>query len=218
MEILNRRYARLLSILIATWFIAVISASALEMFKGGSVLPGSAFVLPLVVFGLWMWLSPSFRRFVLSADVRTLTYLQSWRVVGLALIFAGAYKILPDVFARPAGWGDLVIGLTAPLAAMALAKPERRAGMIVWQVLGILDLLTAVATAAAAIAQAQPIGSGISMLPMTVLPLSVIPIFGVPLALMLHIVCIAKLTRRDQASGVSAGYGLGTQTASMTRP
>jgi hypothetical protein len=207
MEMFNRRYARLLSILIAIWFIAVIWASALEAFKRERALPGIAFLLPLVVFGLWMWLSAGFRRFILSADVRTLTYLQSWRVVGFALVLAGEYKILPDVFARSAGWGDLAIGFTAPLAAMYMTNPERRPWMIVWQVLGILDLVTAVATAALATAQAQAIGGGISMQPMMMLPLSLIPTFGVPLALMVHIVCIAKLTRRDQASTVRAGYG-----------
>ena len=55
-------------------------------------------------------------------------------------------NLLPAVFALPAGYGDIFIGATAGLVAWKLAAPHHRASFIVWQLLGMLDLVTAVST------------------------------------------------------------------------
>src|SRR4029077_15262933 len=73
-----------------------------------------------------------------------LTFVQSWRIAGLAFLALYTVGLLPGVFALPARWGDIAIGATAPLAALQLANFRRRRSFISWQVLGILDLVTAV--------------------------------------------------------------------------
>lgn len=156
--------------------------------------------MPVLVFGIWASVSPRFRQFLLTADPRTLTFLQAWRVAGFAFVVAGAYKVLPNVFALPAGYGDLFIGLTAPFAAMLLAKPERRGALIAWQLLGVLDLVMAVILGVLASPRVQLIGDGLTTAPLTLLPLSMVPTFAVPLVLILHITCLAKLASHDQTS------------------
>jgi hypothetical protein len=96
------------------------------------------------------------------------------------------------LFALPAGWGDIAIGATAPFVALALAVPGRRKSFIFWQILGIADLVNAVALGTLATVL-NPHGIGADA--MTVLPMSLIPTFAVPLFLILHIICIAQAIR-----------------------
>jgi len=109
----------------------------------------------------------------------------------------GTYKILPAFFALSAGWGDIAIGATAPFAALWLAKPGlanpgHRKGFIFWQVLGIADLVNALAMGTlAGVIDPHGIPTGA----MTVLPMSYISTFAVPLFLILHIICIAQARR-----------------------
>ena len=100
-----------------------------------------------------------------------------------------AYRILPGELALPAGWGDIVIGATAPLVALKFADPSYRKSFILWQLLGITDLVNAVGMGVAA-RFINP--HGIATSAMTVLPMSLIPTFAVPLFMILHFICIAQ--------------------------
>jgi hypothetical protein len=61
----------------------------------------------------------------------------------------------------------------------------------------MLDLVVALSTGALT-AVLSPIGS--APFPMAVLPLSLIPTFGVPVFLILHIICIAQAWNWNQSS------------------
>ena len=152
---------------------------------------------PILVFALWFAASEKFRKFALSLDPQILTLAQTWRIVGFTFVLLEARGILPAIFARPAGYGDMIIGATATFAAWKLASPARRnrhpmAGA------GNHDLVAAVGlgTTAGLISPHGP-----SMAPMTVLPLSVIPTFVVPLFFILHLICIAQARAWKVASG-----------------
>jgi hypothetical protein len=138
---------------------------------------------------LWYAVSGGFRAFILSLNARTLTYVQSWRLAGFVFVVLQSYGILPSVFALPAGYGDMAIGATASLVAWKLADAAHRQSFIVWQALGMADLLMAVSLGTAARVLSP---QGVSMHPMTVLPLSVVPTFIVPLLFILHLICIAQ--------------------------
>ncbi len=89
----------------------------------------------------------------------------------------------------PAGWGDFFIGLTAPLIALRFVGRQHRAVFLLWQALGMLDLVTAVSSGVLN----GVFGSGpVTMDPIAALPLSLIPTFGVPLFFILHIISIAQ--------------------------
>jgi len=189
-------YVRVTTSLIVAWFIAVLAASTLDVFKTDPSHPpialGLAVLIPIATFTLWFRASAPFRRFALALNPRTLTTVQSWRTGGFVFLVLYTYGILPGLFAWPAGLGDFAVGATASLAALKLANPNHRSSFIRWQALGILDLVTAVTLGATA-SLIDP--RGIPTTPLTVLPLSLIPTFVVPLLLILHLICIAQARR-----------------------
>jgi hypothetical protein len=190
------KYAKLSAGLLAGWLVFTLSASALHLFVAAPNKPPAAFGLavltPVIVFLVCFASSPGFRQFLLSLSPRTLTLVQSVRIAGIVFLALATYKILPAYFALSAGWGDIIIGATAPFAALALANPGHRKGFIFWQLLGIADLVNALALGTLS-GFIDP--HGISTAAMTVLPMSYIPTFAVPVFLMLHIICIAQARR-----------------------
>jgi hypothetical protein len=202
----SENYGRLLAGLIAAWFVFALTGAALGLFHTSATRPPLplllAVLLPLVIFTIWYQSSLKFRDFVLSINPGTLTLVQSWRIAGYTFLVLYAYGILPGIFALPAGWGDVAIGLTAPLIATKFAFPGHRKSFIVWQVLGITDLVVAVTSGAAApflFPQTLISARGPNTGDMTALPLSLIPTFAVPLLGILHIICIAQARRWSEA-------------------
>ena len=188
-----KNYGKFIAWLIAVWFLFVLSASALHLFENNSNRIGLAVaiaaVTPIVVFFLWLAASESFQRFAFSLNPRILTSAQAWRMVGFTFVLLEARGALPAIFALPAGYGDMAIGATASFVAWKLANPTHRNSFILWQLLGITDLVTAVSlgTTAGLISPQGP-----SMAPMTTLPLSLIPTFLVPLFVIFHVICIGQ--------------------------
>ncbi|MGZ4731116.1 MAG: hypothetical protein ACXVZH_03130, partial [Terriglobales bacterium] len=171
-------YGKLTATLIAVWFLFALSASALYWFRNDGnrfgLAVAAAAVTPIVVFAVWFAASEKFRQFTLSLNPQILTLAQSWRIVGFTFVLLEARGVLPAIFALPAGYGDMAIGMTATLAAWMLSNPARRNSFILWQLLGIADLITAVSlgTTARLISPEGP-----SMAAITVLPLSLVPTF-----------------------------------------
>ncbi len=196
-----KNYGKLTAVLIAGWFIFALSASALHLFRNNSERVGLAVAIaaltPIVIFSLWFGASENFRRFALSLNPRILTVAQSWRIIGFTFVLLQARNVLPAVFALPAGYGDMAIGATATLVAWQLATPSHRNSFILWQALGITDLVYAVSlgTTARLISPSGP-----SMVAMTVLPLSLVPTFLVPLFTIFHVICIAQAKAWKTAS------------------
>ena len=88
--------------------------------------------------------------------------------------------------------GDLFIGVTALLAAASWSSGTRagKAVLVLWNILGLLDLIIAVSTGVlAAFTQSGPV----TMAPMRLYPLSLVPAFGVLLAFLLHFTGLAQL-------------------------
>ncbi len=198
----TRNYARIVGVILALWLAASITASALGVFASESKpsfhapLPlGLAVILPIAVFLAWIGVSHGFRQFVLSVNVRTLTTIQAWRLGGFVFLVLYAHGILPGAFALPAGWGDMAIGATAPLVATYLARESRRTSFLLWQGLGMLDLVMAVSLGVLNSAPLRIFGQGVTTEAMSTLPLSVIPTFAVPLLMIFHLIAIAQAWR-----------------------
>jgi hypothetical protein len=190
------KYGKLTAALISVWFVCALTASGLHLLQtpeGGPPLAlGLAALSPLAIFIVVFAGSPGFRQFTMTLDPRVLTWIQSWRLDGFVFLVLATYGILPRLFALPAGWGDIFIGATAVLVGFRLARPARRGSFIAWQILGMVDLVNAVALGALA-KVIDP--HGIATDAMTALPMSLIPTFGVPLFMILHIICIAQALR-----------------------
>jgi hypothetical protein len=197
----HAQYRKLTLGLLAAWFVFSLTASALHLYVTTPSQPPLpvllAVLVPVAAFLVWMATSQGFRQFVFSLDPRAVTMVHTWRTAGFTFLLLYTYGILPGLFALPAGWGDIAIGATAPLVALKLADANHRKSFLLWQALGVLDLVVALSTGALISFQA-PLGSG--LFPMAVLPLSLIPTFAVPLLLILHIICIAQAWSWNESS------------------
>jgi hypothetical protein len=182
--------------LVAAWFVFALSAAALHVFVDASqqiaLSVALAAGIPLIAFFAWLAASQSFRKFALSLNPRVLTSWQTVRLLGVIFVMLEAMQLLPSRFALSAGYGDIFIGATAWFAATRLAKPANRTLFILWQALGIIDLVSAVALGVTAQFVHSP---GPSTYLMTVLPLSLIPTFLVPLFMMFHVISIAQASK-----------------------
>lgn len=196
-----KNYGKLTAGIIAGWFIFALTASALTLFKNPDrvgIAVGLAALIPIVAFSLWFAASKDFRRFALSLNPRILTLVQTWRIGGFVFVLLESRGILPAIFALPAGYGDMAIGATATLVAWQLYNPGHRNSFILWQALGMADLIMAVSLGTTA-GLLSP--HSVSMVPLTVLPLSLIPTFVVPLLFIFHVICIAQARVWKAASG-----------------
>jgi hypothetical protein len=205
------KYAKLSASLLAGWLVFALSSSALQLYENAPNTPpialGLAVITPVLLFLFWLASSTGFRQFILSLSPRAVTLVQSVRVAGIVFLALGTYKILPAYFALSAGWGDIIIGATAPFAALWLANPAHRGGFIFWQLLGIADLVNALALGTLA-GFIDP--HGISTAPMAVLPMSYITTFAVPVFLILHIICIAQARRWPATAFAATSTGFRT--------
>ncbi len=194
-------------VVLAAWFVFTLLMS-LGGVLGRDVMHapiplGVAAVLPIIVFFVWYWNSPAFQRLSLSLDLRKLTLAQTWRVTGFVFIILYCQRYLPGVFALPAGLGDMAIGITAPVvASMLRAARFPKNIFVLWNVLGMLDMVMAVSLGVLA---SLPFFRGeITTRHMGEFPLSMIPGFFVPLFLILHLIALIQVRQR-------AVRGLGTE-------
>ena len=110
----------------------------------------------------------------------------------LTRIAAGAYflvlyrrGVLPDEFAIAAGWGDIAVGVGAILVlwlCLPLRTRAERAGLVVWNTAGLIDIVGVLANGMRLFAGNPAIG-----VPFTILPLALLPTFVVPIVIVSHV-------------------------------
>lgn len=191
----------------AAWYVG--TTGLLEN-NGASVIPPIAVmvVVPVALFVSAYTLFPGFRDFVQAQDLRLLTAIQAWRVVGFAMLMLYAFDHLPALFALPAGLGDVAVGL---LAVYAVARLDRdpdyatSAGIVRFHLLGLADFAVAIGTASLA-SGAIPalVGGGVTTAAMDTWPMNLFPGFGVPVFIILQLTALFRV--RALRRGVTAGY------------
>jgi hypothetical protein len=164
--------------------------------------------IPVLLFVAAYALSARFRRLVLAQDMRTLTNMQHWRVIGFAFLALYAFGALPGLFAWPAGLGDVAVGLAAMVIVARMDRDPNYAsapGFVRFHLLGLLDFAVAIGTAGLS-AGAFPglIPNGVTSAPMDVWPLNLFPSFLVPAFIILHLTVLLKVRhlRREAGSPV----------------
>ncbi len=191
---------------LAAWLLLILSLGAAGAFVGRPGAPpvGIAIAVgaPLAIFFAWLRLSQAFRDFILSLDLSLIAGIQAWRWAGFGFLCLYAYKVLPPVFALPAGLGDMAVGLTAPWMILGLRRRSgfaASAAFVRWNALGILDLVVAVSIGALSATLSTGAAGEISTAPMGTLPLLLIPAFLVPLFLMLHATALMQSRRQARS-------------------
>jgi hypothetical protein len=187
---------------LAVWFAVVFLSGAAGVIARPPGTPPVpiliAVMAPVLVFlgAYWAW--PSFRADVLSLDLSLAASIQAWRAAGLGFLALYAHGVLPGAFAWPAGLGDIAIGVTAPWVAQALVRRpgfEFSRAFVVWNLLGILDLLVAVSAGGLSSMLATGSAGEVTTSPMAQLPLVLIPAYLVPLFVMLHLAALFQAKR-----------------------
>ncbi|MEE9290854.1 MAG: hypothetical protein V3U99_07535 [Alphaproteobacteria bacterium] len=148
---------------------------------------GLQLILSLVVWGLigkWL-LAPWLEKKSLHQSLFWLTLPHASRHIGMVFLGPGiAAQPLPDSFAIPAAYGDLISALLALAALIALRTGRTGALVLVWifNIVGTVDLMYALSHA-----DAVP-GLGAAWY---------IPTFWVPLLLVTHFMIFVRLIRRE---------------------
>lgn len=177
-------------------FVASANSPPWELFLGSAI--------PLAVFFTMYFGWSAFRAFILGADLRLVAAMQAWRWAGLGFLSLYANGVLPWLFALPAGLGDMAIGISAPWIVLALVRNPlfaTRRRYLIWNILGVVDFVVALAMGALCSGAFHGINGFIGSVttsPMTRLPLVLIPTYMVPLFSMLHFTALFQARRFRQ--------------------
>jgi hypothetical protein len=184
----KRKWHAIVIFSLITWFGA-------RMILGHNWIVAPARLIPLSFLvcysavALALVFSPIFRQAAVSIPQERLIGMHFVRVGGFVFLTLLDMGLLPAQFALPAGYGDLIVGMTAPLVVYALNKnkPYGRELALAWNVLGLLDFAIALATGFVFIGpyvrQVARTGHSIAYLDYVLM----IPGFGVPILMLMHI-------------------------------
>jgi hypothetical protein len=153
------------------------------------------FAIPLAIFFAAYFGWNKFRAFVLGADLRFVAAIQAWRWAGFGFLALYAHRVLPALFAFPAGLGDMAVGITAPWIVLGLIREPNFASskrFVIWNIMGILDLVVAVSLGTICSGFIPGLTGNVTTSSMAQLPLVLIPAFLVPFFIMLHVTALAQ--------------------------
>jgi hypothetical protein len=185
----RRRWAIGSAIIFAAWLIGIVLLAGNGFFRFDVWPRGvpTALVTTLAAGYLFL-LSRTFREIVASIPQHWLIAIQTFRILGGVFLVRYFQGELPGVFAIPAGVGDVLTGIFAPVVAywLAAGKPYARAVAIAWNLFGMADLVNAVTIGTLTGGG----GGGI------VFPIVLIPIYAVPRAFLIHSYSLIGLLRK----------------------
>ena len=199
----RRRVLSLTGAVLIGWFVAVIALARVGVFEAGPErIPTIQFgiFIPILIGAWLLWRSPMVRRTLDAVPQSWIVGVQLYRALGVIFLILYASGKLPGLFAWPAGLGDILVGLLAPLVAWAYARrPEQNARSVAaWNIFGLIDLAIAVSagfiTAPSPLFTYEPANTLIS-----IFPLVLIPTFLVPISVLLHFASLAKLRKTERA-------------------
>ena len=187
------------ALVFAAWLIGIALLAAAGFFPSTRIPAALATTLAV---GYAVLLSSTFRAVVAGIPQHWLIGIQTFRILGGVFLIRYFNGELPALFAVPAGVGDILTGILAPLVAYwwFVGKPYARSAAIAWNVFGMADLIDAVALGALTGGG----GGGI------VFPIVLIPIYAVPRALLVHsysLIGLLRKTARQPQPSESLHYG-----------
>jgi hypothetical protein len=171
---------------------------------GASPLPllPLAIFLPMIIGVPLLLLSKRVGQLLDAMPTTWLVALQVYRVFGSQWLAYWLLGLLPGLWALPAGTGDVLTGLFAVPAAIALAAgtAEGRKAAILWNIFGIADFAAAI-TLGMIITPGpfQLIVPNIPSIGLDGYPNVLTPAFVVPCSILLHALSLRQLRRRRGA-------------------
>jgi hypothetical protein len=150
--------------------------------------------IPVLVGALFIRGSKQVHEIIEAVPQSQLVAFQFYRVLGVTFLVLYAAGQLPGIFALPAGWGDVTVGITALMVGARAARNENDQLVTLWNWLGISDLVIALATGfLSAPSSFQVFSLDAPNVLIGSFPLVMVPIFAVPLSIVLHLASLSKI-------------------------
>ena len=158
---------------------------------------GLAALIPFVIAVTALFASRSIRAINAATPKAWLIAIQTYRFAGIMFVFPFlTYGIVPAGFGWPAGVGDALTGIFAPVVALMVARNQPHAfkWAVAWNIFGTLDLIVAPATAL--FFQARVLN---------IYPLALVPLFlGPPIGILTHIYSLRNLATANSSTVTTA--------------
>ena len=154
-------------------------------------------LIPFVIAVTALFASKSMRAINAATPKAWLIAIQTYRVAGVMFVFPFlTYGIVPAGFGWPAGIGDALTGIFAPIVALMVARNQPHAfkWAVAWNLFGTLDLIVAPATAL--FFQSRVLN---------IYPLALVPLFlGPPIGILTHIYSLRNLAVANSSARATA--------------
>jgi len=197
---------------LVAWFLATIWLVWIGFYRGALFRTPTiqyGVLIPIIAGVVLFRASRTLRRIVEAVPQQWIVSVQVYRALGAIFLVLYAAGRMPGVFAWPAGVGDVIVGLLAPVVGIAYARrPQSAAGLVrTWNLLGITDLIVALTTGfLTSPSPLQMFAFDTPNVLISAFPLAMIPVFLVPLSILLHLASLKKLrsAQHAQASPILA--------------
>jgi hypothetical protein len=160
--------------------------------------------LPVVAAAIAALSFAKVREALLALPITLLVGLNAMRIFGGFFLLLALQDRLSGPFPQSAGWGDVIVGLTAIPLTLAIARNPRghRGALLAWNLFGTLDLIVAVTLGiiSAPGSPLQLIGGTVGSTAVWMLPWSNIPTLLVPFYLITHAIIFAHLARANRVT------------------
>jgi hypothetical protein len=204
-----RRSMLLLGVLLFGWLAAAVFLACLGTFRSaiGQPFPfiGLAILGPIILGSLFMRKSETVQEIIEAVPQSRLVGFQAYRIAGVVFLILHAGGLLPAIFALPAGYGDLLVGLSAIVLGVVAHKSQTNPDRLIalWNWCGIFDLVIAVGTGfLTAPGRFQTFSLEAPNLLIGTFPLVMIPIYLVPISILLHLASLSKLRKEKRSHRV----------------
>lgn len=183
----NKNFSKLYLLWLTVWFVSIAALSFAGIFRAlnlrlfAFLVVASTAALLIIYFK-----NQNIRRYLSTFSYKSLTILNVWRIpAGAAFLYYGWQNWLPEQFVFNAGYGDLIVGIIAPLIFLL---PESIPKYVAFHIFGLLDFVVAVGTGLSLTLLETPLIENVAGFPIVLIPL-----FGVPITGALHIVLLHRL-------------------------
>lgn len=157
----------------------------------GAVILGSAFLGNILLAT-----SETATQILKSLPLHFFATVQIYRTIGIVFLMMQSDGLLSAYFASSTGWGDIFVGVTAPIVGLLLWKDAYRYRFVglAWCIIGILDLLLVLYKGInSAPGPLQTTSLDLPTVAIGYFPFPVIPLLVVPISLILHVQMMRKL-------------------------